>query len=293
MICFDRFSAGRPQSLALLARFLCVLLTLGAVLTVTACGNKDKKAGQALASVNGEEITMLQINDELVRAGIRPEQQEAATGKLLETLIDRQLILQEAMRNDIDRTTGVMQSIERAKAQIITQAYVKSLEAQITKPTPAEVADYFQKHPEYFSQRKQYDVQQLVIATRDFSKDLKSVVDSARSLEEIAAWMDGHNVHYGRGQMSRHTTDMPETIATKLRDMRKGQLFIVNEGENSMINIIGSIKDSPVPVNIAAPQIEQYLFNEKLKEAAKAEIAHLRSSAKIEYLNAPAPDAAK
>lgn len=274
-------------------RTLTVALMLAAVLSVTACGNKDKKAGQALAKVNSEEITMLQVNDELARAGVRPEQQEAATKQLLETLIDRQLILQEAMRNEIDRTPGVVQAIERAKMQIITQAYVKSLEAQITKPTPAEVADYFQKHPEFFSQRKQYDVQQLVIATRDFSKELKAVVDSAKTLEEIAAWMDGQNVHYGRGQMSRSITDLPEPIASRMREMRKGQLFIVNEGENSMINIIGNIKDSPVPVNIATAQIEQYLFNEKLKEVVKAEVTHLRSSAKIEYLNAAVPAAAK
>jgi peptidyl-prolyl cis-trans isomerase C len=71
--------------------------------------------------------------------------------------------------------------------------------------------------------------------------------------------------------------------------MQKGQLFIVNEGENSMINSIADIKDSPVTAKNAAPQIEQYLLNKKTKEVADAEITHLRSMAKIEYLNASAP----
>ena len=160
---------------------LCVVLVLGIALGLSACGNKEKKAGQALVRVNGEEITVLQVNDELKRAGVKPEQQEAATKQLLESLIDRQLILAEAMRNEVDRTTDVVQAIERAKAQIIAQAYLKSMDSKVTKPSPAEIDDYYQKHPEYFSQRKQFDVQQLVIATKDFSNDLRSVVDSAKS----------------------------------------------------------------------------------------------------------------
>lgn len=276
-------SSARPM------RVLCAILILGTAISITACGNKEKKAGQALVRVNGDEITVLQVNDELKRAGVKPEQQEAATRQLLESLIDRQLILEEAMRNEIDRTTGVVQAIERAKTQIIAQAYLKSLESKIDKPLAADIDDYYQKHPEYFSQRKQYDVQQLVIATRDFSTDLRSVVDSAKSLDAVAAWMDGHNMHYVRGQLSRSTTDLPEPMVVKLKDMHRGQLFIVNEGENSMINLIANIKTNPIAAKDAAPQIEQYLINKKIKELAEAEITHLRSSAKIEYLNASAP----
>jgi EpsD family peptidyl-prolyl cis-trans isomerase len=241
--------------------------------------------------VNGTEITVLQVNDELKRAGIKPEQQEAATKQLLESLIDRQLILAEAMRNEMDRSSEVVQAIERAKAQIITQAYLTRIENNITKPTASEIDDYYQKHPEYFAQRQQFDVQQLVIATRDFSNELRSVVDSAKSLEQVSSWLDKHGVRYVRGQLSRSTTDIPEQVAEKLKKMHKGQIFIVNEGENSMINLIANIKISPVSATTAVPQIEQYLFNKKVREAVETEIMHLRASAKIEYLNAPAPKA--
>jgi EpsD family peptidyl-prolyl cis-trans isomerase len=270
-------------------RVQCTVLAIGMAFGLSACGHKEQKSGQALVRVNGEEITVLQVNDELKRAGVRPEQQEIATKQLLESLIDRQLILGEAMRNEIDRTTGVVQAIERAKAQIIAQAYLKSLDSKITKPSAVEIDEFYQKHPEYFSQRKQFEVQQLVIATRDFSNDLRAVVDSAKSLDGIAAWMDSHNVRYVRGQLSRGTTDLPEQMVAKLKEMQKGQLFIVNEGENSMINLIANIKISPVSDKIAAPQIEQYLINKKTKEIAEAEITHLRAAAKIEYLGASAP----
>ena len=264
-------------------------LILMSVAGLSACGNKEKKSGQTLVRVNGEEITILQINDELQRAGVKTEQQEIASKQLLESLIDRQLILAEAARNKIDRTPEVVQAIERAKAQIISQAYLQSIAGKITKPTIAEINDYFQKHPEYFTQRKQYDIQQLIFATKDFSKELKTAADAANSLDSVAAWMDSHNVKYARGKMSRNTSDLPQQVVAKLKEMKRGQLFIFNEGERSMLNSIIEIKNSPVSAKEAEPQIEQYLINKKTKEAADAEIAHLRTSAKIEYLNASAP----
>ncbi len=272
-------------------RALFVVLVLGAILTLSACGSKEKKAGQTLVRVNGKEITVLQVNDELKRAGVRPEQTEEATKQLLESLIDRQLLLDEAMRNEIDRTTEVVQAIERAKMQIIAQAYLRRIGSEVEKPSVVEINDYFKSHPEYFAQRKQFDVQQLVIATRDFSDELRAVVDSAKSLDMISSWLDKHDVRYMRGQLSRSTTDLPEQMVSKLKEMHKGQIFIVNEGSNSMINYITNIRISPISVQTAAPQIEQFLFNKKVREMAEAEIKHLRAAAKIEYLNAPAPTA--
>jgi len=274
-------------------RVLCGVLMVVAVAGLAACGSKDKKAGQSLVKVNGEEITVLQLNDELRRAGVQAGQQEAASKQLIESLIDREVILDEAMRNKIDRSPEVMQAIERAKAQIIAQAYLQSVTSKVAKPSKAEIDDYFQKHPEFFTKRMEFDLQQLVIANKNFSDELKLFIDSAKSLDEVAEWMDRHGVPYARGQVIRSTADLPQPAVAKLLELPKGQLFIVGEGNNRMLNIITVIKDSPVTATNAAPQIEQFLTNKKMKEAVEVEIAHLRSLAKIEYLNASAPVAAQ
>ena len=266
----------------------CGVLMLVAVAGISACGNKEK-AGQSLVRVNGEDITMLQLNDELQHAGIQTEQQEAASKQLIESLIDRQLILAEAASNKMDRTPDVMQAIERAKAQIITQAYLQNITSKIAKPTQAEINDYFQSHPEFFAKRKQFDLQQLVIANKDYSDALKAFTNSAKSLDEIAAWMDRYNVRYTRSQATRTTADLPPQVVAKLLALPKEQIFLVEEGDNKMLNMLTDIKDSPVTAVNAAPQIEQFLINKKNKDAVEVEIAHLRSLAKIEYLNASAP----
>src|SRR5690606_7011587 len=74
----------------------------------------------------------------------------------------------------------------------------------------------------------------------------------------------------------------------------KGQLFAVKEGDRAMLISIAEVRDAPVTLAIAAPQISQYLTNKKNKELAAAEIQRLRGTAKIAYLNKdyqPSPNA--
>ena len=281
---FDNFRLTMHQP-AVNTRLLCAALVLLAAAGLSACGGKEKKAGQALASVNGEEITVLQLNEELQRANVPTVQQDAASKQLLESLIDRQLLQNEAIKDKIDRDPKVVQAVERAKALIIAQAYMQKRIGTIGKPSAAEVEDYFNKNPQYFSQRKQFDMRELIIASSDMNDDLKKAMDAAKTLEEVAVWLDANKVKYGRTQLSRTSADLAPELSSKLIGMPKGQLFIIREGDRTLLISLLDIKDNPVALTQAVPQIEQFLFNKKNKDAAEAELKRLRASAKIEYLH--------
>ncbi|ALQ52261.1 EpsD family peptidyl-prolyl cis-trans isomerase [Nitrosomonas ureae] len=261
-------------------------------LTLTACDKEPntKKSGQSIVSVNGSEITMLQLNDEIRRSNIRADQYESAREQLLESLIARQLIVDEAIRNKLDRTPEVMQARERANAQVIAQAYLQGIISKIAKPSKAEIEDYFQKNPELFAQRKQFDLTTVRIATREVSEELKRVIDTAKSIEEVVTWLDKNNIQYFRSLATRSSADLPLQLVSTLREKSKDTIFIINEQEKSILISVNAIKDNSVSETAAAPQIERFLINQKYKEATDAEIARLRTSAKIEYLNAKAPE---
>lgn len=264
------------------------------VFTLTACDKEPstKKSGQSIVSVNGSEITMLQLNDEIKRSNIRADQYETAREQLLESLIARQLIVDEAVRNKLDRTPEVMQARERANAQVIAQAYLQGIISKIAKPSKAEIEDYFQKNPELFAQRKQFDLTTVRIATRDISEELKKVIDAAKSMEEVVTWLDKNKIQYFRSLATRSSADLPLQLVSMLREKSKDTIFIINEQEKSILISVNAIKDNSVSETVAAPQIERFLINQKYKEATDAEIARLRTSAKIEYLNAKAPESA-
>ncbi|WP_229256196.1 EpsD family peptidyl-prolyl cis-trans isomerase [Duganella fentianensis] len=264
------------------------LLLAGAlmVLGLSACsGKKESKPGQALASVNGEEITILQLNDELQRANVPTAQQEAASTQILESLIDRQLVLNEAVKEKLDRDPQIVRTIERAKSMLLAQAYLQKKVGTPARPTRAEVEAYYNQHPGFFSARKVFEMRQLVMASKDISPDVKAAIDSVKTLEEAATWLDEHKVGFTRAQLVRASSDLPVPLTEKLLGLSKGQLFIINEGERSLLVTITDVKDAPATLAQAAPQIEQFLINKKGKDIADAELARLRTAAKIEYLN--------
>nr|WP_315252977.1 EpsD family peptidyl-prolyl cis-trans isomerase [uncultured Duganella sp.] len=261
-----------------------------AAAALAACGAKEnKKPGQAVASVNGDEITVLQLNDELQHANVQAGQQAAASKQLLESLIDRQLLQSAALKENLDRDPKVLLQLERTKSLLLAQAYLQKHIGTPAKPSAAEIQDYYDKNPQFFTARKQLDLRQLVLPSASLDDKVKAAIDNAKTLDEAAAWMDANQVKYVRNQVSRTSSDLPAELLSKLLAMPKGQLFIVREGERSLLISIADIKDAPsVSLEQATPQIGQFLFTKKNKELAEAEVKRLRAAAKIEYLNAPA-----
>ena len=50
---------------------------------IASCGkkNSEEKTSQSIVRVNGDEITIHQLNNELKRANVQPSQQDAETGR--------------------------------------------------------------------------------------------------------------------------------------------------------------------------------------------------------------------
>jgi EpsD family peptidyl-prolyl cis-trans isomerase len=286
-------TARHPVRRTLALRRGCIAVMVVVAAGVAGCGDKkEQKSGQALVSVNGAEITTLQLNDEMQRANVTPAQLEAAKKQVLESLVERQLLQNAAQEEKLDRDPKVVQAMERAKALVIAQAYMQKHVGQPARPTRPEMQAYFDQHPQFFSERKQFEMRQLIVATSDLTPELNKVVDGAKTLDEVAEHLGGRNIKFARNQLARTSADLPPELTTKLLAMPKGQLFIIREGPRSVLSTITDIKDAPVTFDNVAPQIEQYLVNAKGKEAAAAELKRLRAAAKVEYLNkAMAPSA--
>jgi peptidyl-prolyl cis-trans isomerase C len=264
-----------------------VLVVLVSLLWLGACGEKraETAPGQALASVNGVEITVLQLNDELARAGVGAANQQAASKQLLQALIDRQLLQAEAAREKLDRDPKVMQAIDRARALIVAQAWLQKRVGNLAQPTTPEIEAYYNAHPQFFSNRKQFAMDQLQLPASALTPDLKQVVDHAGSLDDVTKWLAANKVQAGRSHVARSTADLAPALATKLLAMKKGQVFAVQEGERALVIALADVQDAPVTLAVARPQIAQFLMKQRQKESASTELARLRADAKIDYLN--------
>jgi len=271
---------GRPVKLVLMLAALGLLVS---------CGDKktgEVKAGQSIVRVNGDEITIHQLNAELQRANVQPAQQELAGKQITKSLVDRQILVQQAITDKLDRNPNVMQAIESAKAQILAQAYIEGKIASIANPTETEISEYRAKYPEIFANRKVYIMEELsFIVTPENVKDLKPLSDSAKTLEDVTAWLDSHQVKYGHTKSAHAAETVPGELLNKFSKMVVGDLIFINANGRTVVGRLVEVKDVPISEKDSKPLIQRIILSQKRKDVAEAELKRLRELAKIEYLN--------
>src|SRR3974390_2470128 len=108
-----------------------------AALLVTACGHQAAPSSQVAVKVNKDEITVLQLNQQLQRlpAGVPQDQRDEATRRVIVALIDQQLMAQQAIEHKLDREPDVLSALESARQQLLAQAYVQRVLAAQAKPS--------------------------------------------------------------------------------------------------------------------------------------------------------------
>ncbi|HOY70150.1 MAG TPA: EpsD family peptidyl-prolyl cis-trans isomerase [Methylotenera sp.] len=267
------------------------LLMFYATFLLAACdkkgadGSGEVKAGQSIVRVNGDEITIHQLNLEMQRANIQPAQQEVAGKQIAKSLVDRQILVQEAVKSKLDRNPNVMQAIESAKAQILAQAYLES-KVPSTPPTEAEVVAYRTQHPEIFANRKVYvmDEASFVVDAAN-TQSVQSLSQVAKTVEDVTAWLDSHQIKFTRNTAAHAAETVPAELLEKFSKMVVGDLIFINGNGRTLVGRMVEIKDMPISDADAKPLVERILTNEKRKKSAEAEMARLRATAQIEYLN--------
>lgn len=267
---------------------LLVCLPLLALLSGCGEGSDDgpAKIGQSIVSVNGEEITVHQINTQLQRKKIDPNQKQAASKQILQSLIDREVLVQAAKDQKLDRNPNVMSAIEESKMQILAQAYMQNKLSSVAKPTDAEIKDFREKNANVFENRKLYAMEELAFSiTNDLVKDLERLSDSATTLEEVAAWLSSNSIKFTKTKAVHAAEKLPKKLLDKMSSMAKGELVFINGADKIVVGRLLETKNQPISAKDAKPLIERALTNQKQQAAAAAELSRLKASAEIVYLD--------
>jgi EpsD family peptidyl-prolyl cis-trans isomerase len=258
------------------------------------CGRGETKAAsQVAAKVNSEEITVHQVNNVLARAqNVPPEQAGRAKREIVERLIDQSLARQQAIEKKLDRSPNVVQALEAAKTEILARAYLQQVAAAQAKPTPEEVKKYYGEHPNLFSERRLYMIEEIAFARDDKTvPELRQKAAKAKSMQEIGEWLKAREVQYMVNRGARAAEQIPFEILPKLAAMKDGEIQVLESGERvNVIRLVAS-KAAPVDETTAGPRIEQFLYAQRSNQVIGEEMKRLKSAAKIEYVGEFAADA--
>ncbi len=261
------------------AALLCALALLAG------CGGRKGDAGPVAARVDGAEITQQQIDFVLhQQRGLRPEQAEAASRQVLERLIDQQVALKKAEAEGLDKDVRVQQQLEAARREILARAWADKLTEGVAKPTPAEVGQFYADKPALFSQRRIYNLQELMIEARpELVPVLRQKLDSAKNVGEFIEFLKGNDFRFNGTQAVRGAEQLPAGSLDAISRMKDGDTLLQPApGGVQVIALLGS-REQPVTQEQARPAIEQIFTAERKRKLVEEQVKAARAAAKVEY----------
>jgi EpsD family peptidyl-prolyl cis-trans isomerase len=260
-------------------------LLLIALLALGGCGDKGASSGQAAVKIGKDTVSVEQLNHELKKLGKLSESQtQQATREVLNALVDQTLLKQAAVEAKIDDKPEVKQLLEAARSRILAEAYIEQMTASVAKPSEADIAAYFNAHPELFAERQIYNLQELNIEVNEGNiQTVQAQLAKSQNLNEFAAWLKSRGIPVRGRQMAKPAEQLPTPLLEKLSKTPVGG-SITSAGIDSLnLIVLAGVVKQPVTQEQAKPVIERYLNNAKKKEIIQAELKTRREKAKVEY----------
>ncbi|WIM06108.1 MAG: EpsD family peptidyl-prolyl cis-trans isomerase [Candidatus Nitricoxidivorans perseverans] len=270
------------QRLAVLA-----VLALAGPLLLSGCGKKDggdKPASQVLAKVNGDDISVHQLNHVLARQPGLANAPEEARRQVLEKLVERQLIYQQAVKEELDRTPDVMLAMDEARRDIVAGAYLRKIGGGQPAPGEKEAARYYDEHPVLFAQRKIYRLREIALpAGAPQAAEVKAAVAQGQSFEAIVAHLKSREARFESNAAVRAAEQLPLDALALLAGAAEGRLVVFETPRALVVYQVLESQSKPVDQAAAMPSIKGFLANQQAAKAVAAEVKRLRETARVEY----------
>jgi len=268
---------------------------LAAALVAAGLAGCDRNAAapsQIVARVNADEISVHQLNfamAQMPRKAISNSEREA----LVEKMIDRQLLRQQALSLKLDRRPEVMARLEENRLDILAAAYAEELSGRTEPPGEDAVARYFSEHPGLFAGRRIYRLREISIPEDSRAESATIAQAEARlgrkeNLADVIAWLRAQPGLFFDQTVVRPAEELPLEAADRMAQLKRGDTLALRLPGALVIYEVQSFEDAPLTWKAAAPSIKTFLKNLQAAGAVKEELRRLRSAAGISKY--PIPD---
>ena len=266
-------------------------ISLAATVTIAlaSAGCSKKPTEQVLAVVNGEEISLPELNAELGNAQVPPNvDKKVVQQQLLQRLVDRRLLAQSAKEQGLDREPSFIVDQRRMTESLLVERLAKKTSDTIAVPSAAEIDKFIAANQSLFAERQLYSVDQIAFATPSDAAKLKAL-EPAKTMAEVATVLDKLGIKYQRAGRIVDSANVPPEQMNRILSLPKGEPFVVPSNGQVTVNVIVGNKAEPLPDAQARPMAVRALRSQSLAKLGEQRLKDARAKAKIEYQDGFAP----
>ncbi len=258
-------------------------------LMLSAC--QKKAEGQVVAVVNGEEITLSELNAEIGELNIPANADKTLVrAEVLQRMVERRLMAQAAKDAGLDRDPNYISQERRLKERLLVSLYGKKAFDTVEVPNQAKIDQYVAAHPAMFADRKRYRLDQLMFDIPSDTNRMKEL-DSAHSMADVIAVLNRWGVQFQRGNGALDSAQVPVETMQRIADLPPGEPFIVPNGGKAVVSVITASEPIVLSAEQVRPIATQAIRSEELNKIGQQRLTEAKAKAKIEYQEGYEPPA--
>jgi len=260
------------------------LLVVGAAL-VAGCDKNDGtpavKREDAVASVNNKYIPKATLENLERELAARGQGQAFPKDKIIEELIQREILVQAALEKGLDRSPEILQRLEETKKTLLTQAYVQDF----IKNNPVADAEIKAEYDKEVggANNIEYKARHILVKTEDEAKKIIAQLDKGGDFAKLANKysLDAKESQNG-GDLGWFTANqMVEPFSKAVGALEKGKYTkepVKTQFGYHVILREDSRTQTPPPLEAVKDQLLPYLQRKKVQEMLEQK----RKEAKVE-----------
>jgi peptidyl-prolyl cis-trans isomerase C len=258
-----------------------IVAAVSAGVLVSGCTRKAE--GQTVAVVNGEEITLPDLNFALDQAKV-PEgaDKDAIRAQVLQQLVDRRLLAEQAHKEDIDKSPEFLNRERRADEDLLISMLAARRLNTTQLPSDREVQAFMASHPGVFANREIWNLDQVQYTVPTNPAAMAEIKD-AHSIDQLIAILQKYKAGYTRQKNRLDTAAVPAELYGKISSLPAGEPFVVPMGKRAIASAIVGKEPHPLTGDEAKPVAVEAMRKTQTAKSLEGLLKSLQKSAKIEY----------
>ena len=244
--------------------------------------------GQVVATVNGDDITIHELNSELALA--RPPAdvpRKTVEQVVLGRVIERKMLADAARDRKLDKNPDFILAERRVEDGLLVQALQRDIARKVPLPTREAAEKYIEAHPDQFGQRKIYTIDQIQFLRPANLTTLG--LEKANTMADVVQVLSSNKIEFRRANATIDALTVNPALTAEI-----GKILARNPQEVFMfadqpqgapapvmfVNKVIDTKVTPYSGEAAITLAQQLVQREAVQKALVASLASFRAAAK-------------
>jgi EpsD family peptidyl-prolyl cis-trans isomerase len=250
-----------------------ILLIPGLLLTACDRGANDAlPAGQTIARVDGQDVTIHELNAELKGVSLPSgAARKTIEQQALQKIVDRRILAGLARDRKLDKSPDFVLLKQRAEEAVLVDLLQQTMVNKAKRPTVQDAQLFIQQNPSLFADRRIAALDQFVFPMPVNPNKLQELAPM-KTMAEVEKWLLDNGIQYRRQPGRLDTLQIDPAATRRILSLPPGEVFIVPANGVASANVITKIQAEPVPAAEATRLAMTILQNRAVMATANREL---------------------